>query len=748
MRAIPLVLLAAMLSLFVIEPVLSAPKTTQPIPASLAYPAAKKDTQVDTYHGVQVADPYRWLENLDSRDTRAWIDAENKITASYLDAIPGRNRIKQRLTDLWNYERYSSPQKFGERWFYTRNDGLQNQAVLYVADSLDAAPRLLLDPNTLTKDGTIALKQWSVSDDGKYVAYGLSSGGSDWEEWHVLDVDTGKPTDDVLKWVKFSNTSWRRDGSGFFYSRYDEPKGDALKTANKFQKLYFHRLGDDQDDDTLIYENPSQPDWRFQGEVSDDGRWLVISVNRSTEPKNLVLYRDLSKPYRQKGEKKKVSKINAPGPNVRNMQGKKIKTESVITPVETLIGDWNAAYEFLGNTKGTLYFLTDADAPRYRIIAIDVERPDKANWKEIVPQAKDTLQSARIVNRSLVVAYMQDAHSTVRTFDLKGKSIGEIPLPGIGTAANFSGRPRDQVAFYTFSSFTAPPTVYRYDLSLVSGGVWRSPKTSFDPAKYETKQVFYASRDGTRVPMFVTAKKGLALDGANPTILYGYGGFNIPIQPAYSPSVAAWLDLGGVYAVANLRGGGEYGRDWHEAGITTHKQNVFDDFIAAAEYLIAQKYTSPAKLAIRGGSNGGLLVAATELQRPDLIAAAIPQVGVLDMLRFRDFTIGKAWESDYGSVDNADEFKALHAYSPLHNVKPGADYPATLILTGDHDDRVFPAHSFKFAATMQAANPQGKPKLIRIETRAGHGQGKPTTMQIDEVADVYAFILKAMDLAH
>ncbi|MBN8888020.1 MAG: S9 family peptidase [Rudaea sp.] len=715
--------------------------------ARLTYPAAKKDAQTDTYHGVQVADPYRWLENLDSAETRTWISAENKLTSGYLDAIPGRDRIKQRLSELWNYERYGAPQKYGERWFYTRNDGLQNQSVLYVADSLDATPRPLLDPNTLSKDGTIALKQWSVSDDGKYVAYGLSSGGSDWEEWHVLDVDAGKPTQDVLKWVKFSNTSWRRDGTGFFYSRYDEPKSDALKAANKFQKLYFHRLGEDQDEDLLIYENAEQPDWRFQAEVSDDGRWLVISVNRSTEPKNLVLYRDLAKPYRQKGEKKVVSQVSAPGPNVRNMQTRKVKSPSVITPVETLIGDWNAAYEFLGNSKGTLYFLTDADAPRYRIVGIDTGNPAKANWKEIVPQGKETLQNARIVNRSFVATYMQDAHSAVRLFDLKGSSLGEIALPGLGAAAGFSGRPRDQVAFYTFSSFTAPTAIYRYDLSAASGGVWRAPKTAFDPSRYETKQVFATSRDGTRVPVFVTSKKNLALDGNNPTILYGYGGFNIPLQPSYSAAVAAWLDLGGVYAVANLRGGGEYGRDWHEAGIKTHKQNVFDDFIAAAEFLVKQKYTAPAKLAIRGGSNGGLLVAATELQRPELFAAAIAQVGVLDMLRFRDFTIGKAWESDYGSVDNADEFKALYAYSPLHNVKPGTDYPATLILTGDHDDRVFPAHSFKFAAAMQAANLQGKPKLIRIETRAGHGQGKPTAMQIDEAADVYAFILSAMGLA-
>jgi prolyl oligopeptidase len=719
--------------------------------SDLAYPVAKKGPQVDSYHGVQVADPYRWLESPDAADTRAWIDAENALTSSFLAAIPGRDKIKQRLTALWNYERYSPPQKYGEKYFYTRNDGLQNQAVLYVADSLDAAPRVLLDPNTLSPDGTVALKQWSVSDDGKYVAYGISSGGSDWEEWHVLDVDAGQSTQDTLKWVKFSNVSWRRDGTGFFYSRYDEPKKDALKAANQFQKLYFHRLGDEQEEDTLIHETPGQPDYRFTSEVSDDGRWLVISVTRSTETKNLVLYRDLSKSYRekQKGDKKKKPIVNAPGPNVRNMQAHKIKTPPAITPVETLVGDWDASFEFLGNVKSTLYFLTDDDAPRYRIVAIDPNQPDKSNWKEIVKQdEKNTLQNARIVNHSIVATYMQDAHSAIRVFDEKGRSLHDIALPGLGSASNFSGRTRDQQTFYVFSGFTAPPTVYRYDLSLQSGGVWHAPKTAFDASQYETKQVFYTSRDGTRVPMFVTAKKGVKLDSTNPTILYGYGGFNIPVQPSYSPAVAAWLDLGGIYAVANLRGGGEYGRDWHEAGIKTHKQNVFDDFIAAAQYLIAQKYTSPAKLAIRGGSNGGLLVAATELQRPDLFAAAVPQVGVLDMLRFRDFTIGKAWESDYGSVDNDDEFKALYAYSPLHNVKAGTDYPATLILTGDHDDRVFPAHSFKFAATLQAANPHGRPDLIRIETRAGHGQGKPTTMQIDETADVYAFIFNAMGLAH
>ena len=701
------------------------------------YPHAKTVEQSDDYHGTKVRDPYRWLEDLDSTDTRAWIEAENKTTFEHLNRIGGREQLKQRMTEIWNYERFGSPEKYGDHYFYTHNDGLQNQAALYVTNSMDASGRLLLDPNTLSKDGTIALKGVSISEDGKYVAYGLSSGGSDWEEWHVIDVEAGKNTDDVLKWVKFSGASWRRDGTGFFYSRYDEPKGgNALKAANKFQKLYFHRLGTSQNDDLLIHEQQDQPEWMFGGQVSDDGRYLVISVSRSTEPKNLVLYRDLSKRYFEKAPEQPAAK------KVGKSKGHKGKHLQV-APNETLIGDWNASYEFLGNHKETFYFLTDLDAPRYRIVAIDINKPDKAAWKEIVPEGKDTLQTARIVNHEIVATYMKDAHSDVRLFDLKGKSLGTIALPGLGTASGFSGRMFDSETFYTFSSYTTPPSIFRYDLKAKTNSVVRAPKVAFDPAQYETRQVFYASKDGTRVPMFITAKKGVAQNGANPTILYGYGGFNIPLQPAFSPALIAWVERGGVYAVANLRGGGEYGRDWHEAGMKLHKQNVFDDFIAAAEYLIHEKYTSPQKLAIRGGSNGGLLVAATEEQRPDLFAAAIPAVGVLDMLRFRDFTIGKAWESDYGSVENPDEFKAMYAYSPLHNVKPGVDYPATLIITGDHDDRVFPAHSFKFAAAMQAADPNGKPILIRIETRAGHGQGKPTTMQIEEAADVYAFILDA-----
>ncbi len=690
------------------------PKPSAASSTALVYPTANKTDQVDTYHGVKVADPYRWLENIDSAETKAWIEAENHLTSGYLDTIPGRDAIRKRLTELWNYERISAPQHYGSRYFFSKNDGLQNQAELYVSEGLTAQPRLLLDPNTLSNDGTVALKDTAISTDGKYMAYGLSSAGSDWEEWRVLDVDSGKSLDDHLRWVKFSNVSWRRNGSGFYYSRYDEPKDEnALKAVNQFQKLYFHRLGTKQSEDQLIYQRKDQPEWGFSGDVSDDGRYLIVSVSRGTERKNLVLVQDLGKK-------------NA--------------------PVQTLIGEWNASYQFLGNDRTKFYFLTDADAPRYRIVAIDIHKPEKDNWHEVVAQDQATLQYARMVNRSLVAEYLKDAHSEVHRFDLKGKSLGSVDLPGIGTATGFTGHTYDTEMFYTYTSYTSPARIYRFDLKTGKNTLYRSPKLIFDPEQFETQQVFYVSRDGTRVPMFIIARKGLQRNGDNPVILFGYGGFNIPMVPAYSPAMMAWLDMGGVYAIANLRGGGEYGRDWHEAGIKTHKQNVFDDFIAAAEYLISEKYTTPKKLAIRGGSNGGLLVAAAALQRPELFAAAIPAVGVLDMLRFRDFTIGKAWESDYGSVENEAEFKALYAYSPLHNIKSNAHYPATLVLTGDHDDRVFPAHSFKFAAALQAANPHGNPALIRIETRAGHGQGKPTAKQIEETADVYAFIRKSFGL--
>ncbi len=509
----PVVLsIIAAVALSACQPAPPTKPASQPMPSdtkrgavtALTYPVAKTIAQTDDYHGIKVADPYRWMEDLDAPATRDWIEAENKVTSAYLDAIPGKDKIKNRLTEIWNYERFGSPQQYGGNYFYTHNDGLQNQAVLYVADSLAAAPRLLLDPNTLSADGTIALKGYAISDDGKYIAYGLSSGGSDWEDWHVLDVASGKNTDDELHWVKFSGASWRRDGTGFYYSRYDEPRGEnALKAVSKFQKLYFHRLGTKQSDDLLIHEQKDQPDWLFSAQVSDDGRYLVISVARSTEPKNLVLFRDLAKKHAD-------------------------------AKTETLIGAWDASYQFLGNTKDVFYFLTDSDAPRYRIIAVETKHPDKAHWKELVPQGAETLQNASIVNHSFIAEYLQDAHSNVHLFDLKGKAIGDLVLPGLGSASGFSGRTRDTETFYTYSSYTAAPTVFRYDLKTSTGSVFRAPKVAFDSAQYETRQVFYPSKDGTRVPMFVTAKKGVAQNGANPTILYGYGGFNVSLQPAFS----------------------------------------------------------------------------------------------------------------------------------------------------------------------------------------------------------------------
>jgi prolyl oligopeptidase len=709
---LPLILIPALLLATACQPVKKESSNER-----LVYPVTKKVGQVDTYHGQEIADPYRWLEDIDSPETTAWIKAQNDVTTGYLEKIPGRDRIAARATEIWNFNRWGVPSREGKQWFWFKNDGLQNQSVLYIGDKPESEGRVLLDPNSLSTDGTIALKDTAFSADGKYMAYGLSSGGSDWEEWRVLDVAKGQPTEDVLKWVKFSEVDWSRDGKGFWYSRYDEPQGEnALKAKNEFQKLYFHKLGTPQADDELVYERKDQPDYSFGADATEDGRYLLVFIGQGTERKNLVLYRDL-----------------------------KAKGKNAL--LKELIGEWKAEYEYVGNVGTKFYFRTDDDAPRGRIVAIDLAKPARKNWKTVVEQNDDSLQSADLIGGQLVLNYLHDASSRLRRFGLDGKSKGDIELPGIGTVAAFEGRPGDKQAFYSFASYTTPTSIYRYDVTKGKSALLHAPTMAFDPSLYETRQVFYTSKDGTRVPMFVTGKKDLVLDGSNPTILYGYGGFRIPQVPGFSASIATWLDQGGVFAVANLRGGGEYGREWHEQGIKLKKQTVFDDFIAAAEYLIAEKYTSPQRLAIRGGSNGGLLVAATELQRPELFAAAVPAVGVLDMLRFREFTIGKAWESDFGSVLNADEFAAIRAYSPLHNVKPGVAYPATLITTGDHDDRVFPAHSFKFAAAMQAANPKGKPQLIRIDVRAGHGQGKPTAKQIAEAADVYAFILNAFGLA-
>ncbi|MDE2148337.1 MAG: S9 family peptidase [Gammaproteobacteria bacterium] len=685
--------------------------------AGLEYPSAGRGDHVDDFFGVRVPDPYRWMENIDSPQVGRWIRAENRLTRAYLEAVPGRAAIRQRLTRIWNYPRWSPPQRHGRFWSVTKNNGLQNQSVLYVGTgSPDAGWRVLLDPNRLSPDGTVALKDAAFSEDGRLMAYGLSDGGSDWEIWRVRDVATGKDLPDTLRWIKFAGATWNKDASGFFYSGYAAPPGgNVLKAANQYQKIYFHPLGQPQSADRVIYGRTDAPDWYVGAQVTDDGRYLLIEAEHGTDVRNTVLYEDLGAAQPQ---------------------------------VVPLMAEPDAAYSFIGNVGSQLYFVTDKDAPRYRVIAVDTDNPVPAHWRTVVPENGDTIESAHMVGGQIVVRYMRDAHSAVARFAPDGKALGEVRLPGIGTVSGFAGRFDDPVTFYSFSSYTTPPSIYRLDLASGKSTLWRTPELSgFDPADYETRQVFYRSKDGTRVPMVITAHKGVKLDGDNPTILYGYGGFNIPILPDFSPAVAGWLAMGGVFAVANLRGGGEYGRAWHEAGMKLHKQNVFDDFAWAAKYLIAQKWTNPQRLAIRGASNGGLLVAATEEQHPELFAAAVPQVGVLDMLRFADFTVGKGWESDYGSVQNEAEFKAMLAYSPYQNVRTGVGYPATLVITGDHDDRVFPAHSFKFTAAMQHADRRGKPILIRIETRAGHGQGKPTAKQIDETVDVYAFILKAFGMA-
>jgi len=683
--------------------------------AGLTYPATRTVDQSDDYHGVKVADPYRWLEDANSAETHDWVVAQNKLTQSYLSQIPGRDAIKTRLTKLWNYERFSVPFKEGGRYFYSRNDGLQNQSVLYTMKTLADVPRLLLDPNTLAADGTVALAGLAVSPNGKFLAYSTAASGSDWNEIKVRDIETGKDTDDLVKWVKFSNTAWLHDGSGFFYSRYDEPE-EATKLAgvNYFQKLYFHKLGTPQSADTLVYDRPDHKDWGFGAEVTEDGRFLIITGSQGTENKNRIFYKDLS-----------------------NKNAK----------VVGLLEDFDAAYNFIGNDGPVFWFRTERNAPRGRIISIDTRKPAVLNWKQIVPESGDTMVSASVVNSQLLVDYLSDAHSLVKVFDLKGKPLHDIELPGLGTAAGFSGKRSDGETFYSYTSFTAPTTIYRYDLKANKSSVYRQPKVDFDAGAFETRQQFFTSRDGTRVPMFIVSKKGLKLDGSNPTYLYGYGGFNISLTPSFSVANLAWLEMGGVYVMANLRGGGEYGESWHESGTKLQKQNVFDDFIGAAEWLIANRVTSPAKLSIGGGSNGGLLVGAAMTQRPELFAAAIPQVGVMDMLRFHKFTIGWAWTSDYGSSDNADEFKALVKYSPLHNLKKGVCYPATMITTADHDDRVVPAHSFKFAATAQADQAAGgAPILIRIDSKAGHGAGKPTTKQIEEVADRWGFLSRALKM--
>jgi prolyl oligopeptidase len=696
------------------------------VPAAAAgrrfdYPPAPTASVVDDYHGTKVPDPYRPLEDPDAPATRAWIAAENQLTERWLSSIPQRAKLRERLTRLWNYERYSPPVREGGLYFFEKNDGLQNQAVLCVLPKLDGTPRVLLDPNTLSKDGTVALAGYAVSHDGKHLAYGLATAGSDWNEWHVLSVGTGTETGDVLKWVKFSGAAWSADGKGFYYARYDAPApGRELAAVNKNQKLFYHRLGTAQAEDPLVYQRPDDPELGFGAAVSDDGRYLVLTVWKGTDTRNRIYVRDL---------------------------------ELTDAPFVKLFDDFDARYEVVDNVGTLFYVSTDKDAPRGRVVTVDLSTFEKALaadptakpvLTDVIPQSSDVITAVGMIADRLVVRYMVDAAEEARIFTLAGKPEEQIALPTLGLLGGFTGKRTDTETFYAFTSFTYPTTVFRYDFAAGRSTVFRKPAVDFDPAAYETTRVFYASKDGTRVPMFLVRRSGMKPDGRNPTWLYGYGGFDVPLGPSFSPARIAWLECGGLYAQASIRGGSEYGEEWHKAGMLGKKQNVFDDFIAAAEWLVKSRWTSPAHLGIVGGSNGGLLVGAVLNQRPDLFGAAVPEVGVMDMLRFNKFTIGWAWVSDYGSPDDPKAFQWIYAYSPLHNIRKGASYPAVLAVTADHDDRVVPAHSFKYIAALQAAQGGDAPILIRIETKAGHGAGKPTTKRIEEAADIQAFLLKAL----
>ena len=684
----------------------NAAPTAQTAAAKLTYPESKRVDQVDDYHGEKVADPYRWLEQLDSPETKAWIEAQNKVTFAYLQKIPQRAAYKERLTQLWNYERFGMPVKGGARYFYTRNDGLQNQSVLYVADSLDGAPRVLLDPATLLADGTAALAAWIPSEDGKLIAYGIQEAGSDWEQWKVRDVTTGNDHSEQLKGVKWAAVAWAKDGSGLYYSRYDGG-------VNFFSKLFFHKLGTPQSEDRLIYENRDIKEWTFIPEVSQDGRYLIIFIWKGSDGTNQIYYKDLQKPD---------------------------------APVVELIKGFDAAYSFVGNDRGRFWIRTEAGAPLGRVVEVDTAQPERSKWETVIPEAGEALQDVSLVGDRFFASYLKDASSQIRVFDLKGAPVREVALPGLGSAGGFNGQRADTETFYAFLSFIQPPTIYRYDVRSGASTVFKQPQLKFNAADFETRRVFVTSKDGTKVPMFVTHRRGMKLDGNNPTIMYGYGAFRISLTPRFSPETVAFLEQGGVYAQPSLRGGFEYGEAWHQGGMFDRKQNVFDDFIASAEWLIANKYTQPSKLAIRGGSNGGLLVGAVMTQRPELFGAALPAVGVMDMLRFQHFSINWTLAAEYGSSDKPDQFRYLRAYSPLHNLKPGTKYPPTLITAGDHDDRLPPIHSYKFAATIQHDQAGDAPVLIRIDTRTGHGMGRPIAKEIDLAADSLAFIHQSLGM--
>jgi prolyl oligopeptidase len=688
-----------------------------PDPAPLAYPETRRGDVVDDYFGTKIADPYRWLEDDRSPETADWVAAQNALSRAWLDAVPERAAIRDRLTRLWDFERYANARKKGGRYFWERNAGLQNQAVLYVADSPGGAGRVLLDPNALSPDGTVALSEYAVSEDGKLLAYATSDAGSDWLTWRVRRVDTAEDLPDVLRWSKFSSAAWLRDGTGFFYGRFDAPaEGRAGTALNQNHQIWLHRVGTAQSEDVLAYARPDQPEWYLGAEVTEDGRWLVLTAWKGTNRESAVFLKDLSRED---------------------------------AAVEPLLDAMDASYQVVHATGDRFLVLTDAAAPRYRVVEIRRGAPARAAWRTVVPEGegRDVLESAHVVGGRLLVTWMRDARSAADVRDLSGRRLRAIPLPALGSVSGFEGRSDDPETFFEFTGFTTPRTLWRYDARTGKATVFKRPLVDFDPARFVTRQIFYRSKDGTRVPMFLVHGKGVKRDGRNPTLLYGYGGFNISETPEFSASRIAWLEMGGVLAVPNLRGGGEYGKAWHDAGRLANKQNVFDDFIAAAEWLVRNGYTAPARLAVNGGSNGGLLVGAVMTQRPDLFGAAVPEVGVLDMLRFHAFTVGWAWTSDYGSSQTKEGFEVLVRYSPLHAIRPGTRYPATLVLTADHDDRVVPAHSFKFVAALQAAQAGPAPVLARIETRAGHGAGKPTAKRIEERADVYAFLVRALGMA-
>lgn len=696
----------------------AAAAAAAPVVAGLAYPATRKVDHVDTYHGTTVPDPYRWLEDDNSAETKTWVKAQNAVTDRFLGAMPQRLPTRKLYTDLYNFERFGLPVKEGGRYFWSRNDGLQQQSVIFTAPTLGTAPTVALDPNTFSKDGTVALSGTAPSPDGKLLAYGISGAGSDWQTWRVRDLATGKDLPDLVEWVKFSRAAWTPDGKGFFYSRYDKPaEGAALTGANFFQKLYYHRVGTPQSADVLIAENAAEKNWGWGAAASDDRRYVVISVSNGTGRKNALMVLPL----------------------VNGGLGKDTKPKPVLMA-------FDASYQMIDIVGSRMVLRTDKDAPNGRLITVDINKPEPANWRTLVAEEKDALVGVSAIGRRYILRYLRDASTVVRVHGADGKFVRDLDLPGVGSASGFGGRNDNNETFFTYTSLINATEVWRYDVATGQTTPWRRPKTAFVSDDFETRRAFVTSKDGTKFPIFLAHKKGLKMDGSNPTLLYGYGGFNVSQTPGYSVTAATWMQMGGVYVLASIRGGGEYGAAWHEAGTKLKKQNVFDDFIAAGEWLVAQKITSPKKLAVNGGSNGGLLVGAVVNQRPDLFGAAVPQVGVMDMLRFHKFTIGWAWVNDYGSSDNAEQFKALLAYSPMHNVGAGKTYPPILVTTADHDDRVVPAHSFKYTAQLQATNTGAAPKLIRIETDAGHGAGKPTSKIIEERADVLAFIANAFGM--